>query len=171
MPRWNLYRPDGSGPIPNKLGTYELIACTRHEASSISLEDSKKILQQIKEALKSGSSSGPRIRTEFDNITDRIYKILTTMANFSFETKLEPNEMAEIPGDQKDPSCCLIFDEFHPGDKSFEIEGKSYGLLLCIEIHRSEMQYAKRNGGKSLIDKLKTAGFYPYSDIERRPVI
>jgi hypothetical protein len=168
-----LVGPDGSGPKPNRLGTYELVACTRHQVPPKSLEDSKRILKQLKESLESGNPSGYNKieQTAFDKINDRIYKILTLTARFSFEAKLEPNETAEIPGDENEPGCCLIFDEFRPNGKRFEIVGKPYGLLLCMEIYPSEMRYAMQNGGKKLIDKLRAAGVYPYSDMDRSPVV
>lgn len=170
-----LIRPDGRGPQPNRLGTYELVACTRHPISlkSLSLEETKRKLQQLKESLKQGNMPKFDVinQTVFDKIKDRIYKILTTIGSFSFEAKLEPIETIEIPGDKQNPGCCLILDEFSPDGKRFKINEKPYGLLLCMEIHRSEMQYAMQNGGKQLIDKLKATGAYPYSDMDRSPVI
>lgn len=168
-----LIMPDGNGPIPNRLGTCELVACTRHQITTRSLKDSKKILERLKESLKlSKPANYDKVeQTPFDKIGDRIYKILTTMARFSFEAKLEPNETAEVPGDKENPGCCLIFDEFSPNGKHFEINGKPHGLLLCMEIHPSEMQYAMQNSGKNLIDKLKATGDWPYSDMDRKPVI
>ena len=60
---------------------------------------------------------------------------------------------------------CLIFDAYgFDGDKA------DFGLLAIIEIHRSEMEYAREHGGENLIAKLKTAGFYPYSDLSRPAV-
>jgi len=43
--------------------------------------------------------------------------------------------------------------------------------LLCIEIFRSEMEYSRKYGSRSLLTKLKEAGFYPYSDLNRKPVV
>jgi len=33
------------------------------------------------------------------------------------------------------------------------------------------MNYARQHGGKRLIARLKNAGYYPYSDLDRAPVI
>jgi hypothetical protein len=32
------------------------------------------------------------------------------------------------------------------------------------------MEYARRNGSEELLEKLKVAGHYPYSDLDREPV-
>ena len=62
---------------------------------------------------------------------------------------------------------CLIFDALGPvsGDVT------SFGMLLVIEIHRSEMGYAREHGGAVFIDALKNAGYYPHSDLDRPPVV
>lgn len=37
-------------------------------------------------------------------------------------------------------------------------------------IHKSEMEYAMKNGSSGVIEKLKEKGYYPYSDLDRDPV-
>ena len=61
---------------------------------------------------------------------------------------------------------CLIFDAY--GSAKHHPE---FGLLAIIEVHRSEMEYARKKGGAKLIRKLKKAGYYPYSDLDRPPVV
>lgn len=53
----------------------------------------------------------------------------------------------------------------------FKIKEKSYGLLVCIEVFRSEMEYAMTHGSDGLFKKLKQKGFYPYSDLNREAVV
>jgi hypothetical protein len=55
---------------------------------------------------------------------------------------------------------CLIFD-------AYEFDGQLavFGLLVIIEIYRSEMDYAREHGGEKLLAKLKKADYYPYSDM------
>lgn len=60
---------------------------------------------------------------------------------------------------------CLIFDAY-----GVENESPDFGLLAIIEIHRSEMNYAREHGGEKLLNKLKQAGYYPYSDLDRPAV-
>jgi hypothetical protein len=59
----------------------------------------------------------------------------------------------------------LIFDSYNSHESAAE-----FGLLAVIEVHRSEMDYARTAGGKELIGKLKQAGYYPYSDLDRPAV-
>ena len=39
-----------------------------------------------------------------------------------------------------------------------------------MEVFRSEMAFAHKRGGSKLIEKLKAAGHYPYSDLDREAV-
>lgn len=143
-----LIEPDGSGPKPNRMGTYELIAFTKYQV----------------EADKDQSSA-------FNKIERRLCGIFTSIGNYSFQAKLEPGETCEITGDEGEENTCLVFDEYIEPEKTFEINGKRHGLLLIIEIYRSEMEYAMNNGSKELFKKLKEKGYYPYSDLDRESVV
>ncbi len=144
-----LIEPDGRGPKPNRIGTYELVAFTRHAIPS------------------------PEDKSEehpFNKIERRICGIFTTIGLYSYEAVLNPGETCEIPGKEGEPNKCLIFDEYAPEGKSFVIDGKKRCLLLCIEVFRSEMEYAMKHGSAAVLAKLKEAGHYPYSDLDRKPV-
>ncbi|CAM4277868.1 suppressor of fused domain protein [Flavobacterium terrigena] len=69
-----------------------------------------------------------------------------------------------------DENNCLILDNYKPENKEFKIGDRSHHLLLCIEVFRSEMEFARKNGSAKLIELLKEKGFYPYSDLDRTPV-
>jgi hypothetical protein len=43
--------------------------------------------------------------------------------------------------------------------------------LLLIGITAGELEWAKQNGGKKLIKKLKAAGIYPYTDLTRKSIL
>jgi hypothetical protein len=62
---------------------------------------------------------------------------------------------------------CLIFDGYacHSDDVA-----ENFGLLAIIEVFRSEMEYARKHGGAQLLKRLKSKGYYPYSDLDREPV-
>ena len=143
-----LIEPDGSGPKPNRIGTYELIAFTKHTIEKDRDQD-----------------------CEFNKIERRICGIFTSIGNYSYQAKLEPGETCEIPGDKSEENICLIFDEHKKDGQPFEINEKNHGLLLIIEVFRSEMHYAMENGSKQLLDMLKEKEFYPYSDLDRKPVV
>ena len=93
--------------------------------------------------------------------------IMTTLGRYSYSTELKHGDTAEVPYVDGDKSTYVIFDKFEPKEIPFEIEGKKHGLLLIMEVFLSELEYARKNRTRMLIDKLKTAGFYPYSDMDR----
>ena len=139
-----LIAPDGSGPKRSKIGTYELVAFTREP---VSLEKD----------------------SPFSRIERRLCGVFTTLGNYSKETRMNPGETCEIP-EEEGNGICLILDEY-AAEQPFLINGEKHGLLLVVEIHRSEMEYAISQGGANLIQLLKTKGHYPYSDLDREPVI
>ena len=83
---------------------------------------------------------------------------------------LNPNETIEVPNGT-DENNCLILDNYRPHNKEFKIGKRSHHLLLCLEVFRSEMEFARKNGSGELINLLKEKGFYPYSDLNRKPVV
>jgi hypothetical protein len=62
---------------------------------------------------------------------------------------------------------CLIFDAYNVEHNAFE----DFGVMLVMEVFRSEMEFARANGGEELLDRLKAFGHYPYSDMNREPVV
>ena len=142
-----LIQPDGTGPVPNRNGTYELVAFTKLPYSSDT------------------SETHP-----FNLIERRTCGIFTAIGSYSFEAKLEPGETLEIPEDDGQNKC-IVFDEYKPGNKEFMIGNQKHGLLLVIEVFRDEMEYAMDNGSEELLRKLKAKGYYPYSDLDRPSVI
>ncbi len=141
-----LLDPNGNGPKPNRLGTYELVAFT-----------------------KQPYNDSDETETPFNLIERRFCGIFTTIGNYSFDAVLNPNETCEVPTDG-DENRFLIFDNYNPDNKQFKIGDRQHHLLLCLEVFRSEMEFARQNGSDELINKLKAAGHYPYSDLDREPV-
>ena len=141
-----LLDPIGEGPIPNQMGTYELVSCTKlpYDANA-------------------GVGEGP-----WGTMERRICSSLSWIGHFSFEAKLEPGETIELPYEQE-PHRYFVLDEFRT-EEPFEILGKEFGLLLVIELFESEMRYSMKNGSVKLLNRLRKAGHYPYSDLDRDPV-
>ncbi len=149
-----LIEPDGSGPKPNRIGTYELIAFTKHE---------------IERKLRARIPSDESEQNPFEKMELRMTGMLTRIGRYSYEAVLNPGDTCEIPW-EKDETTCLIFDEYKKDGVGFEINGKRRCLLFCIEVFRSEMEYAMENGSAALLKKLKEKGYYPYSDLDRDPL-
>ena len=140
-----LLEPDGTGPLPNRFGTYELVAFTKHDYHNS--EESQ---------------------TAFNLIERKICGIFTTIGFFSRQAVLNPNETCEIPNEEG--NTCLVFDLYQTDNKEFKIGERKHHLLLCIQVFRTEMEFARANGSEELFEKLKEAGHYPYSDMDRRAV-
>jgi hypothetical protein len=107
--------------------------------------------------------------TAFGRAHMTINAILNRMARYSGQATLNPNETCEFPANMPQVGGrCLIFDGYpsYPKDEPAE-----FGLLAVIEVFRSEMGYARKNGGASLLNRLKAEGHYPYSDLDREPVV
>jgi len=106
--------------------------------------------------------------TPFGRVHSNIDSILNSVAPYSAQAKLNRFETCEFPEDMKTlGGKCLIFD-------TYGVEPTSklpFGLLVVIEVFRSEMEFAHENGGSKLIARLTIAGHYPYSDMEREPVV
>lgn len=142
-----LIEPDGSGPKPNADGTYELVAFTKHEYDSNDDE-----------------------HTEFNEIERRVCGIFTKIGFYSFDATLKPGDTCELPYNNE-KSKFIVFDKYKPGNVEFFIGENKHHLLLCVEIFESEMNFARENGSSELFNKLKEKGYYPYSDMDREPVV
>ena len=152
-----LIEPDGSGPLPNRLGTYELVAFTKYDYNGNDLD-------------VVGSNEDEQ--TPFNLIERSICGIFTTLGFYSRQAVLNPNETCEIPGNgDNDETICLAFDLYQPSNKEFMIGDRKHHLLLCVQLFKSEMDYTRENGTEELFNKLKQAGVYPYSDLDRKPVV
>ncbi len=94
--------------------------------------------------------------------------ILNAMARYAEQAKLNPNETCEFPPEFGDlGGVCLLVDNYTAKNN---VGPNNMGLMLIIQIHRSEMEFARANSGADLIQKLKHAGHYPYSDMDREAV-
>ena len=142
-----LLEPDGSGPVPNRLGTYELVAFTKHSFDNSNDKNSL-----------------------FNLIERTICGIFTTIGFYSRESKLNPYDTCEIPNEEGQDNTCILFDLYNPDNKNLIIGNREHHLLLCLQLFRSELNFARENGTETLLSKLKEAGYYPYSDLDRDPV-
>jgi hypothetical protein len=103
----------------------------------------------------------------FGKIHRRMNGILNCMARYSAEATLNPGETCEFPEEMEElGGGCLIFDAYQ--DREDETD---FGLLVLIEVYREEMELARTHGSQVLLDLLKSKGHYPYSDLDRAPVV
>jgi len=142
-----LSESPGEGSSNGVFQCYELVMFTKH---ALDLDDAK------------------NERTPFGQAHSVINAVLNRIAPYSAQATLNPNETCEFPADMPTVGGrCLIFDGYpsYPDDERAE-----FGLLAVIEVFRSEMAYARKNGGAVLLKRLKAKGHYPYSDMDREPV-
>ncbi|MGJ8651799.1 MAG: hypothetical protein ACSHX8_00865 [Opitutaceae bacterium] len=126
--------------------TYELLMFTRHELDLGAAKDDSTI---------------------FGKAHTNINSILNVIAPYSSQAVLNPKETSEFPKDMEGVGGkCFIFDSYN-----YEMTTAEFGMLVVIEIFRSEMEYAREHGGEQLIQKLKGLGHYPYSDLDRKAVV
>ena len=151
----DLIYPDGQGPQANRFGTFELAACTRLSPGGNQY------------ALFSDAAN--RSRLPYEQTEHRIWRMLTRIGHYSQAAVLKPGDTCEIPNGTKELAWVLL-DRFDLG-QPFKIGEKFHHLLLCMEIFPVEQEYARLNGPAALIHLLKNSGDYPYTDLDRRPVV
>jgi hypothetical protein len=139
---------DGGGPQPNRFGTFELVACTRHPYQ-----------------VEPGAAADPAFQ-EFDQRYRRIFSLL---ARYSQDVVLEVGDICQIP-DEGGEMIHLVFDRFD-FEKRFQIGDQQHNLLLCLEIYAQELAFAQEHGAEELINALVETGDYPYSDMDRTAVV
>ncbi len=156
------YYPNG---IPGTaIATKELTHACR-ESSSNDKYKKYELVMFIKETLNLDEANDED--TVFGKVHQNISSILNPMANYSEQAKLNPNETCEFPSDMEDiGGKCLIFSDYNSKNNE-----EDFGLMAVIEIFRSEMEYAMQNSGGELISLLKEKGYYPYSEMNREPVV
>ena len=135
------------GPSNSVYRSYELVMFTKHAIDLDSAKDEN---------------------SAFGRAHSSINAILNCIARYSAQARLNPGETCEFPADMKEiGGKCLFFDGY-----TGNLKGAPYelGLLAIIEVHRSEMNFARKNGGEALWKRLKKGGDYPYSDLDREPV-
>lgn len=143
-----LLDPDGNGPLNNRLGTYELVAFTKYDYNT-----------------------NEEIQTPFNLAERKACGFLTAIGMYSSQAVLNPKETIEVPNGEGKENTCLVFDDYNPEGKEFLIGERKHHLLLCLHVFRSEMDFARSNGSDKLFKLLKYSGHYPYSDLDREPVI
>ena len=187
-----LVKPDFNGPSNSSFHAFELAVATRQtipdgfleraaETSSLSPE-ADKLHQTIMRAISIASFVGYYVDSghtieRYDTLdfpedffvpeiagTCFIFDAIgTTYASsqITLKTALEYFERDfRIPPEEKDKEF-----ERDPG------EDGAFGLMLIIEITREEMDQAMTERGFNLIPRLKEAKIWPFSDLDRPPII
>ncbi len=107
--------------------------------------------------------------TPFGRMHQRLNAILNLLAPYSAEARINPYDTGAIPEDCPEVGGAALIFVAYPSIP--EEEPAEFGLMAIIEILPSELEYAREKGGAQLIERLKAAGHYPYSDLDRDPVV
>lgn len=116
---------------------------------------------------------------------DDLHRVLTNLAFYVCSDGAEVNgyDTLEFPQDFEDERLagrCFVFDELPAAapvpvptspDERSPLDGKRFGVLLAIEVFRQEMNWAREQGTEKLVERLQAAGAYPFSDLDREPVV
>lgn len=115
-----------------------------------------------REVLSLGGDDGA---VRADEKRDFLRGALTQLAYYAENATLNPLETLEFPADFDPPVAgrCFILEVYKP-----ELFDRDFGLMLIMEVHRDEMEFARAHGTATLLEKLKAANAYPYSDPEMR---
>jgi hypothetical protein len=143
-----LVETPGDGPSNRVYEAYELVMVTRHP---LNLDEAK------------------QPETDFGQAHKTINSVLNAVARYAPEATLNPHETLSFPDDFGDLSHRnFIFDAVSAPEAS---KAEGVGLMLIMEIFESEKDYAHgQQAGAELLEMLKAAGHYPYSDMDREAV-
>jgi Suppressor of fused protein (SUFU) len=158
------YYPNGL--VGTAIATKELCELP-DQGPSNKVYDRYELVMFTKQAINLDSAQNAR--TKFGRAHRKIQAVLNLMANYSEDATLNPNETCEVPEDfEVIGGTCMILDGYGSHGKT---AAGTFGLLAVIEIFPSEMKFAQKRGGAALIAKLKAKGHYPFSDLDRKPVV
>jgi len=138
-----------NSPTNDIYNAYELVIVTRNKVHCLSGE------------------------VELEHDDGPFIEILNMIGRYSTMAKLNPFETIEFPDDFEDEKLrkrCLIVDAISEPLCNAETRNNKFGLLLVMEIHRDEMEFAMQQKGKELIEMLKQKGVYPFTGINRPSV-
>ena len=99
--------------------------------------------------------------------------IMSKLARYTLESKLSPGETMDIGPATPDGSSVSAFLFCRPelSHPTFTVQGVRCGLLLCIGITDEEIAVCKGEGSKRVLTRLKEAGIFPFTDLNRASVV
>jgi hypothetical protein len=98
-----------------------------------------------------------------------VRSIVTEIGRMSLETVFGHHHTLDIgawvePGDLIQG---VVFEEVCAA----HVDGQNYGILRCVGITRSELEFALQRGSAELLDCLREAGVYPNTSVRRESVV
>jgi hypothetical protein len=95
--------------------------------------------------------------------------VICMLAHYTLETVIEPGHTMDIGPAVPDDSTivALLFDNY----AEFDVQGKPAGLLLCLGITAKELKACRADGSEAVVQRLRDAGVYPFTDLYRESVV
>ena len=95
--------------------------------------------------------------------------LLSRLAYTTVESTLNPGDTLDITSGAMDSStlAALLLVEH----ARFKVLDCNAGLLLCVGITADELAFVRVHGHTELLNKLKSAGVYPYTEPFRKSVL
>lgn len=107
-------------------------------------------------------------RTEITAAPD----LISRLGQHTLEAVLEPGESMDIGTFFGDSTLrALLFTHPGPAPARFALEGQQCGLLLCVGITTSELEFKHSHGSDSLLARLHASSVFPYTVPNRKPVV
>ncbi|NGN97873.1 suppressor of fused domain protein [Grimontia sp. S25] len=139
-----LSTDDGTGAYSVAMGRYELVIQTRHrmpESGEIKFGDS-----------------------DFGKANQQLSAVLQTVATYAQNTQLEPFQTIESAEGPHWYGAILL------GLQNSTSQQHDFGMMLIVQVHKSELEFARKNGTEKLIGLLEKHSMFPFSDLDRPPV-
>ncbi len=94
--------------------------------------------------------------------------LVSNLARYTTEAVLNPGDTMDIAPALPQPTRLdhLLFISF----TELTVAGKRAGVLLCLGITGEEYEFARVHGSSALIERLKQANVYPFTDLGRSNV-
>lgn len=96
-------------------------------------------------------------------------KLISQLARYTTQDILSPNDTMEIGPSLPQPTelSSLLFLPY----VKLNVNGKDAAVMLCIGITPDELEFIQKHDVEDLVSKLKSAGVYPFTDLDRKSVL
>jgi hypothetical protein len=95
--------------------------------------------------------------------------LVSRLARYTTEAELNPGDTMDLSGavPKRATIAGLLFLQY----ATLRIEGHDCGLLLCLGVTADELAACQAGRQAEVLEKLKAAGVYPFTDLDRPSVL
>jgi len=94
--------------------------------------------------------------------------LISNLSYYTLESSINSGETMSIGtyAMSENTIKAIVFNKY----ASFKIGLKKYGLMLVLGITEDELEWAKKNSGEKLIERLKEKNIYPITELKRKSI-